>query len=86
MRDTIDLLEVVGRDASLRHASGEHLVRVLEGMQATEALKQAARSASGSPLTEELGPRNVQVTHTPVQTVPNEEEEDGLPVEEDEER
>ena len=54
MTDTIDLLEAIGRDASLRHASAEELAKVLEGAQASEALTAAVASGNRSPLSEEL--------------------------------
>lgn len=55
MTNTIELLETIGRDASLRHASGESLSHALNGMHASEALKQAAISGDGSHLQQELG-------------------------------
>lgn len=55
MTDTIELLESIGRDASLRHASGENLSRALTGMQASEGLKQAAISGDSNHLKQELG-------------------------------
>ncbi len=42
MTNTIELLETIGRDASLRHASGEDLSQAIIGLQASEALKLAA--------------------------------------------
>jgi hypothetical protein len=55
MPDTIELLETIGRDASLRHASVEKLTCVLEEAQASEALKAAVISGDGFQLSKELG-------------------------------
>lgn len=60
MTNTIGLLETIGRDASLRHASGESLERVLTGLQATEALKLAAISGDDGYLEKELGHRHMK--------------------------
>ncbi len=60
MSNTIELLEAIGRDASLRHASGESLSQILTGLQASEALKQAAISGDDSHLTKELGHRDIK--------------------------
>jgi len=57
MTDTIDLLEAIGRDASLRHASVEDLTQVLEHAQASEALTAAVASGDRSRLSMELGQR-----------------------------
>ncbi|MHB1056336.1 MAG: hypothetical protein ACYC0F_00455 [Rhodanobacter sp.] len=53
--DTIELLETIGRDASLRHASTEELSNMLEQAQASGALKAAAASGDRMLLSEELG-------------------------------
>ena len=55
MMDTIELLETIGRDASLRHASTEELTGMLEQAQASDALKAAAASGDRMRLSEELG-------------------------------
>ncbi|MFA6229818.1 MAG: hypothetical protein WC617_06535 [Rhodanobacter sp.] len=60
MSNTIELLETIGRDASLRHASGEDLSQALTGLQASEALKQAAISGDDGPLVKELGHRDIK--------------------------
>lgn len=57
MTDTIELLETIGRDASLRHASGETLAQALNTLQASEGLRQAASSGDSRHLAQELGPR-----------------------------
>ena len=55
MSDTIELLEAIGRDALLRHASAEELTRLLEQAQASEALTTAVVSGDSSQLSKELG-------------------------------
>lgn len=60
MANTIELLETIGRDASLRHASGESLSQALTGLQASEALKQAAISGDDGHLLKELGHRPIK--------------------------
>ena len=57
MSDTIELLEAIGQDASLRFAPSEELVRALEDASASEALRTAAATGDRGTLTEELGPR-----------------------------
>lgn len=54
MTDTLDLLETIGRDASLRHASAEELTAVLEQAQASEALTNAVLSGDSARLSKEL--------------------------------
>lgn len=75
--DTIDLLEAIGGDASLRHLSNDELAKKLEDSQASEALKAAAASGDRSPLTVELG-REVepppQSTQYPAEEEPEEED------------
>jgi hypothetical protein len=68
MTDTIELLEAIGRDASLRHASAEELTKALEGAQASEALTAAVASGDVMELSKELGHRHIeppQVTQIP---------------------
>jgi len=55
MSDTIELLEAIGRDASLRHASSVELADVLRQSKASEALTAAVASGDSSLLAEELG-------------------------------
>ncbi|MFC4525567.1 hypothetical protein ISN76_00300 [Dyella halodurans] len=55
MQDTIELLEAIGRDASLRHASADELTSMLAQAQAPEALTAAVASGDSSRLAEELG-------------------------------
>lgn len=64
MSDTIELLETIGQNAALRHASAEALAHALEHSQASEALKAAIASGDSSLLFEELGHKPMQVPHT----------------------
>lgn len=75
MMDTIDLLEAIGGDASLRHLSGDELAKKLETAEASEALKAAAAAGDSAPLFVELGAQKSeppQVTQAPA--VPEEED------------
>jgi hypothetical protein len=55
MLDTIELLEAIGQDATLRHASAEELTTMLEQARASKALTAAAASGDSSRLSEEFG-------------------------------
>jgi hypothetical protein len=55
MLDAIEMLETIGSDASLRHASSEKLGEVLQQAQASEAFKAAVMSGDSSRLSGELG-------------------------------
>lgn len=82
MSDTIELLNAIGQDASLRHASTEDLVSALEQAQASDALKAAVSAGDCSLLAAELGHKPMyepQIVHSPGR----EEEE---PVEEETEQ
>lgn len=77
MTDTLELLEAIGRDASLRHASDEELGNLLEQARASEALTAAA-SGDVSLLLKELGLKqnlSPQVTQNPGHEEEDEEEE-----------
>lgn len=65
MSHTIELLERIGQDASLRHASQEKLAQALDALNASEGLKVAAASGDKSRLGEELGGKHhpVRVNH-----------------------
>lgn len=67
MSKTIELLERIGQDASLRHASQEHLAQVLDELNASEGLKAAAASGDNSRLGDELGHKHrpMQANHNP---------------------
>lgn len=55
MLDTIDMLEAIGSDASLRHASAEELTAVLEQAQASGGLTSAVATGDSAALFMELG-------------------------------
>jgi hypothetical protein len=77
MRDTIELLEAIGHDASLRHASTDELMQVLDKAEASEGLRQSVASGDAAALVHELGLRAMhteQSTHTAGH---EEEDEDG---------
>lgn len=80
MTDTIDLLETIGRDASLRYASSEELGKTLEQAQASAALTAAVASGDSSKLFQELGQKQMEPPNS-TQGVPSEEDE---PEQEDE--
>lgn len=54
MTDTIELLETIGRDASLRYASAGELGAALASAQASDGLRLAATSGDGAQLRAEL--------------------------------
>lgn len=84
MSDTLDLLETIGRDASLRHASAEELARMLEQAQASEALTSAVVLGDRAQLFAELGHRPICEPPQVVQThFPGHEEEEEDAPEED---
>ncbi|APG03883.1 hypothetical protein BJI69_08175 [Luteibacter rhizovicinus DSM 16549] len=55
MLDTIEILEAIGRDASLRHASKAKLADVLSNAHASEALASAVKYGDASHLAREFG-------------------------------
>lgn len=68
MSDTIELLETIGRNAALRHASADELAPMLEQAQASEALRSAAAAGDSSLLSKEFGhkPNKApQISNTP---------------------
>jgi hypothetical protein len=76
MTDTIDWLESIGSDASLRHASTEELTNLLEQAQASEALMAAVASGDGAQLSAEFGQLPNQAPQM-IQSPAHEEEEEG---------
>lgn len=83
MADTIELLETIGRDASLRHASAEELTKVLAQAQASEALSDAVASGDSSRLSHEFGPRPMQtpqISQAPAREDEPEEDDIGEPL------
>lgn len=80
MSNTIDLLNTIGADASLRHASAEDLERALTRMHASDGLKLAARSGDKDPLFQEFGANvnvAIQVNNQPHDGTCGEGDEDG---------
>lgn len=64
MTNTIELLEAIGRDASLRRASAEDLSQALVALKASEALKLAVIEGDAGYLAQELGHRDIQTTNS----------------------
>ncbi|MEP7185348.1 MAG: hypothetical protein ABI767_05855 [Rhodanobacter sp.] len=65
MTNTIELLEAIGKDASLRHASKEDLAQALGGMDASTGLNMAAASGDSRHLAQELGYKDNKVNLNP---------------------
>jgi hypothetical protein len=63
MRDTVELLEAIGRDAALRRASPEALVQALEANEASEGLRELVANGDSAGLTKELGLTHMHVEH-----------------------
>lgn len=80
MTDTMELLEAIGQDATLRHASADALNEVLDAAEASDALKAAVASGDSAWLAQEFGTRAMYGSQSS-QTFPAEEEE---PAREDE--
>ena len=82
MSNTIELLEAIGKDASLRHASRDDLAQSLTGMHASEWLLRAARSGDSGQLTPELGHRDIKannhVNQAPCHQDDDEQQDDDL--------
>jgi hypothetical protein len=76
MTDTIDWLESIGSDATLRHASTEELTSLLEQAEASAALIAAVVSGDGSQLPTEFGQTPNRAPQA-VQNPAHEEEEEG---------
>lgn len=81
MSNTLDLLEAIGRDASLRHASADELTTALAGAQASTALTAAVASGDSSRLADEFGRMANQPTETILFPAHEEEPEEGDPLE-----
>ncbi|MBQ4854076.1 hypothetical protein IMW82_05260 [Rhodanobacter sp. B2A1Ga4] len=68
MSDTIELLETIGQNAALRHASADELAPVLEQAMASGALRAAVAAGDSSLLFKEFGhqPNKApQITNAP---------------------
>lgn len=63
MRDTVELLEAIGRDATLRRASPEALAQALEANEASPGLRDLVANGDSKGLTEELGLKHMHVEH-----------------------
>jgi hypothetical protein len=63
MRDTVELLEAIGRDATLRRASPEALTKVLEENDASAGLRELVTTGDKAALTKELGFVQMHVEH-----------------------
>ncbi len=59
MTDTLDMLEAIGSDASLRYASMTNLASVLDRADVSEALAAAVASGDSSHLAREFGHRQM---------------------------
>lgn len=80
MTDTLDLLETIGRDASLRHASTEELSQALAHARASAALTAAVASGDSSRLSWEFAYVRAQGILNPAhEEEPNEEAPLDLP-------
>jgi hypothetical protein len=79
MTDTIELLEAIGSDASLRYASADELKSVLEQAQASVDLTMAVAAGDGARLREELGLQQMPQTHSAPLHEDDEEEEADIP-------
>jgi hypothetical protein len=55
MRDTVELLEAIGRDAKLRRASPEVLAQALKNVDASDGVREFASNGDATTLTKELG-------------------------------
>ncbi|MGA7439865.1 MAG: hypothetical protein WBW32_17215 [Luteibacter sp.] len=55
MRDTVELLEAIGRDAQWRHASPADLAKALETAGASQGVREFAANGNAAVLIEELG-------------------------------
>lgn len=81
MKDTIDMLEAIGQDASLRHAPPDELAKALANAQASKSLTAAVASGDSSQLADEFGRVSNQSTETIFFPAHEEEPSEGDPVE-----
>ena len=77
MAKTIELLETIGKDATLRHASASDLENLLDDMRASDELKRAALMGDIAPIKLELGEKSMGVNDTPINGGCDEEEGEG---------
>lgn len=77
MTDTIELLEAIGSDASLRHARADELKCALEQVQASGRLVTAVAEGNSALLREGYGLHQApQITQAPAQEPGKQSEED----------
>lgn len=76
MPNLIAVLEFIGTDAALRHATGADLESMLEAMHASEELKRAAHTGDAQYLRQELGVQAMGVNNTPINGGCEEEEQE----------
>lgn len=84
MSDTVDLLAAIGSNASLRHATPDDLLPVLESAGADEALTAAVADDDAGSLAGKLGYARMQSTQVIVVPAHEEEDEDEEGKEDDE--
>ena len=72
MSDTIELLEAIGQNAALRHASADELAPILEQAKASAALKSAVAAGNSALLSKEFGHKPNQAPQ--ITNVPGHEE------------
>jgi hypothetical protein len=77
MTDTIELLEAIGRNATLRYAPADELVGLLEKENASDALRHATATNDSRRLLEELGQKPFQAPQ--ITNAPGHEEEEPSP-------
>ncbi|MGB5939157.1 MAG: hypothetical protein WBG81_06990 [Rhodanobacter sp.] len=74
MSDTIELLEAIGQNAALRHASADKLAPMLEQAEASVALQAAVAAGDSSLLSGEFGHKLNQVPQ--ITNIPGHEEDE----------
>jgi hypothetical protein len=83
MSNTIELLETIGKDASLRHAPGNELAKTLAGMDASEGLKQAVITRDRRCLVDELRPKFISMVQSQIQGGSEDQEDEEQEPDED---
>lgn len=74
--DTIELLEAIGSDASLRYAQADELIGVLEQVQASAELTTAAALCDGALLRDQYGAQQMPMTQSPGHDDDEDEDDD----------
>ena len=85
MSNTIELLEAIGSDASLRRATPEALLQAMASLDCSSMLLEAIERGDGDALKPELGHRDGQLVSTVNQIVPDEDDDDDRDDKDDEE-